>query len=118
MYKRRNKYNNIKIEIDGVKFDSKAEYKRFTELSLFQKVGNISELKKQVKFELQAKFKDNNGNNIRAIHYIADFTYSESGKFIVEDLKSKATAKDKVYILKKKMFLYKYPEYDFREVIK
>ena len=114
MYKRRNKYNNVKIEIDGVKFDSKAEYKRFTELSLFQKVGKISELKKQVKFE----FKDNNGNNIRAIHYIADFTYSEGGKFIVEDLKSKATAKDKVYILKKKMFLYKYPEYDFKEVIK
>ena len=28
MYKRRNKYNNVKIEIDGVKFDSKAEYKK------------------------------------------------------------------------------------------
>ena len=74
------KYRNIKIEVDGIKFDSKAEYTRFKELELFQRVGNISNLERQVKFELQPSFVDNQGVKQRAITYVADFVYKENNK--------------------------------------
>ena len=118
------KYRNIKIEVDGIKFDSKAEYKRYTELKLFERVKNISALQLQVKFELQPSFVDNQGVKQRAITYVADFVYKESDKIIVEDLKSVATAKDSTYKIKKKMLLWlfkrdeDYINYEFKEIIK
>ena len=118
------KYRNIKIEVDGIKFDSKAEYTRFKELELFQRVGNISNLERQVKFELQPSFVDNQGVKQRAITYVADFVYKENNKIIVEDLKSVATAKDSTYKIKKKMLLWlfkrdeDYIDYEFKEIIK
>ena len=42
---------------------------------------------------------------------------NEKGKYIVEDVKSPITAKDKVYRLKIKMLLAKYHDIDFVEVI-
>ena len=96
------KYRNIKIEVDGIKFDSKAEYKRYTELKLFERVKNISDLELQVKFELQPSFVDGQGIKQRAITYVADFVYKENNKIIVEDLKSVATAKDSTYKIKNK----------------
>jgi len=118
------KYRNIKIEVDGIKFDSKAEYKRYTELKLFERVKNISALQLQVKFELQPSFVDNQGVKQRAITYVADFVYKENNKIIVEDLKSVATAKDSTYKIKKKMLLWlfkrdeDYINYEFKEIIK
>ena len=118
------KYRNIKIEVDGIKFDSKAEYKRYTELKLFERVKNISALQLQVKFELQPSFVDNQGVKQRAITYVADFVYKENNKIIVEDLKSVATAKDSTYKIKKKMLLWlfkrdeDYIDYEFKEIIK
>ena len=118
------KYRNIKIEVDGIKFDSKAEYKRFKELELFQRVGNISNLERQVKFELQPSFRDNKGKMQRAITYVADFVYNQGEKTIVEDLKSVATANDSTYKIKKKMLLWLfkrddvYINYEFKEMIK
>ena len=118
------KYRNIKIEVDGIKFDSKAEYKRYTELKLFERVKNISDLELQVKFELQPSFVDNQGVKQRAITYVADFVYKENNKIIVEDLKSVATAKDSTYKIKKKMLLWlfkrdeDYINYEFKEIIK
>jgi hypothetical protein len=118
------KYRNIKIEVDGIKFDSKAEYKRYTELKLFERVKNISDLELQVKFELQPSFVDGQGIKQRAITYVADFVYKENNKIIVEDLKSVATAKDSTYKIKKKMLLWlfkrdeDYIDYKFKEIIK
>ena len=118
------KYRNTKIEVDGIKFDSKAEYKRYTELKLFERVKNISDLELQVKFELQPSFVDGQGVKQRAITYVADFVYKESDKIIVEDLKSVATAKDSTYKIKKKMLLWlfkrdeDYIDYEFKEIIK
>jgi len=118
------KYRNIKIEVDGIKFDSKAEYKRYTELKLFERVKNISDLELQVKFELQPSFVDGQGIKQRAITYVADFVYKENNKIIVEDLKRVATAKDSKYKIKKKMLLWlfkrdeDYIDYEFKEIIK
>ena len=122
--RKRLKYRNIPIIANGIKFDSKAEHKRFTELELLQKAGKIFNLEMQKDFELQPSFMDNQGEKRRSIKYIADFVYKENGIIIVEDLKSKITAKDSTYILKKKMLLWlfkrdeEYANYQFKEVIK
>ena len=99
-----NKYRNKKITIDGIEFDSKKEGYRYKELRLLERAGLIKDLKLQVKFELQPSFKLN-GKTIRAINYIADFTYIKDGKVVVVDTKGFRT---KEYLLKKKLFQYKY----------
>ena len=106
-----NKYHNRKTTIDGIKFDSKAEAKRYVELKLLQKAGKITNLELQQKYELQPKYKNNKGETIRAITYKADFKYIENGKKVVEDVKGMET---KDFKLKKKLLEYKYPEIDFR----
>ena len=51
-YKASNKYQNKKITIDGVKYDSKKEARRWQELKLLEKAGEIYDLRRQVKFVL------------------------------------------------------------------
>ena len=99
--------------IDGIKFDSIAEGRRYKELKLLQQGNYITELKLQPKFELQAKYTNNKGKHIRAITYKADFSYIENGKLVVEDVKGMET---KEFKLKKKMLEYKFPEIDFKLV--
>jgi hypothetical protein len=99
------KYGNKRVEVDGIKFDSKKESKRYSQLKLLERANEIKELKMQVPFELQPSFKLNK-KTIRAIKYIADFTYiGKDGKLVVEDTKGYRTD---VYKLKKKLFEYKY----------
>lgn len=72
------KYNNKKTIVDNIKFDSKAEARRYVELKLMQDTGHIEKLTLQPKFELQPKYKNNKGQCIRAITYKADFSYIET----------------------------------------
>lgn len=101
-----NKFKNKKIIIDGIKFDSKKEGKRYEELKLLEKANLIKNIQLQVKYELQPKYKINN-KTIRAINYIADFVYydNEKNQLIVEDSKGYRTD---VYKIKKKLFEYRY----------
>lgn len=111
------KYRNKKVTVDGIDFDSIKESVRYKQLKLLERAGLIKDLKLQTKFELQPSFKKNN-KTIRAITYKADFDYlTKDGRHILEDIKSPATAKDKTYILKKKMLLYKYQDIEFKEII-
>jgi hypothetical protein len=105
------KYHNIKTVVDGITFDSKKESQRYLELKVLEKCGMIQDLRLQVPFEVCPK---KNGNN-RARYYVADFVYTEHGKRIIEDVKSKITRKNPVYSLKKALVLANYPEYIFRE---
>jgi hypothetical protein len=102
-----NKYKNKKVETNGIIFASVKEYKRYKELKLLEKAGEITNLELQKKYELQPKYVNNDGKIIRAIHYIADFVYydKKKNKYIIEDTKGYRT---EVYKLKKKMFEYKY----------
>ena len=109
------KYHNKTIKIDNITFDSQVEGRRYLELKMLLKAKKISNLQMQPRFELQEKFTDNKGVNHRAITYVADFSYTDkTGTPIVEDVKGMQTA---VYKLKKKLFLYIYDAYDFREII-
>lgn len=91
-------------------FDSIAESKRYKELELLQRVGEIQDLQLQPKFLLQESFKKN-GKTYRKIEYIADFKYIENGKTIVEDVKGIQTD---VFKLKHKIFEKVYPDLELR----
>lgn len=90
------------MELDGFTFDSQKEARRYTELKLLVRVGQISALELQKSFVLAESVKFNNEPRAKpAIRYVADFTYIENGVMIVEDVKSKATKSLPVYRMKK-----------------
>ena len=106
------KYKNKKQEYDGYTFDSIAELRRYKELVLLVRAGAISDLTLQPSYELQPSFKAN-GKTVRAIHYIADFQYSERGRTVVVDVKGMRT---KEFNIKEKLFRFRYPDIDLRIV--
>lgn len=113
---KQSKYKNIKVEIDGIKFDSKFEAEfYYSELQWLQAAGEIIKIERQKKYLLQPAF-EHQGKTIRAINYVADFvvTYKD-GSVEVIDTKGVPTPE---YLLKKKLLLYKYPDLNFREVHK
>lgn len=100
---KRNKFNAQKIELDGIKFDSKKEHKRYIELKAMQQRGEIFGLEHHTKFELAPKTKLEGEKRVKpALRYFADFTYyNTQGEYIVEDVKSAATRKLASYRNKK-----------------
>lgn len=113
----RRKYGNKIVEQNGIRFDSIKENKRYNDLRLLERAKKITKLELQPVFTLQDDFIDRDGKKYKRITYRADFSYfNEQGEYIVEDVKSEATAKDKVYVLKKKMFLKNYPNFIHKEV--
>lgn len=90
------KYRNQPVEVHGLKFDSRKEFRRWSDLCLLERTGEIQELDRQVRFRLEV-----NGQKIA--DYVADFTYRKDGKLVVEDVKSEATAKLPVFRIKAKL---------------
>lgn len=101
------KYGNRKTELDGMLFDSRKEAARWCELKLMERAGLISDLQRQVKFELIPNIYEGKKVVQRSASYIADFVYQRGGEQIVEDTKSAGTITD-VYKLKKKFMRWKY----------
>lgn len=113
------KYHNRKIIIDGIEFDSEKEGKRYNELKVLLKAGEISDLRLQVKYELiPAQYEMGTrirGNHVstvercveRAVNYVADFVYKDTmtEDTVVEDVKGMKT---EVYKLKKKLMRWRY----------
>ena len=99
----RSKYGAKKVTYNGITFDSKKEYRRFCELSQLEKAGAITDLKRQVKYELLPSQRIDGKVVERPVYYVADFTYEQDGKTIVEDTKG---VKTRDYILKRKLLLY------------
>jgi len=89
----RSKYNAKKCVIDGIKFDSLKEGRRYQQLKLLEKAGEIENLELQPKYDLMV-----NGKKVG--FYKADFRYVENGELVVEDVKGMKTP---IYNLKKKM---------------
>ena len=114
------KYGNIHTTTsDGIKHASQKEATRWCELKLLEKAGKISDLDRQVEFELipaqyeayerLSKKGELLGDGLRVaerkVSYIADFVYTdnETGEKIVEDTKGMRT---KEYIIKRKLMRY------------
>ena len=94
-----NKYGAKKvISPDGQVFDSRREFRRWLDLKLLEKAGKISDLKRQVTYELIPKQVGE-----RACSYIADFHYYQDGKLVVEDCKGYRT---EGYRIKRKLMLW------------
>lgn len=90
---KRTKYNNRRVAEGGKTFDSQHERDVYNELVLEARAGKYCAVLCQVAFMLPG-----------GVKYIADFvTLEVGGKFEVWDAKSPATAKDKVYRLKKRL---------------
>lgn len=102
--KRGQKYGNTKVVDGGIKFDSKAEHKRWQYLVMLQKAREIADLRLQVRFELIPAQVAPSGKKERATVYIADFAYTTSaGARIVEDVKGAVTPE---FRLKRKLMLH------------
>ncbi len=110
------KYNAEKVEILGMKFDSKKEGRRWFELEALEKAGVIKDLRRQVKYQLIPAYREPDkygprGGLIkgavieRAVYYIADFVYVENNQIVVEDTKGVKTPD---YIIKRKLLLWLY----------
>ena len=72
-----NKYRNKKTQVNMYVFDSIAESKRYKELALLQRAGEIQNLELQPRFLLQESFKKN-GKTYRKFEYRADFMYCQN----------------------------------------
>lgn len=97
------KYYNLKTRTsDGVIHDSKKEANRWCQLKLMERAGLITDLKRQVKYELIPK-----QDGERACSYKADFVYhdAKTGKMVVEDTKGYRT---EAYKIKRKLMLFRY----------
>ncbi len=89
---RRNKYRAKPQIVDGIRFASIREARRYRELKLLSDAGLITELELQPKFKLgpdEAPFLIRSAgypNGRRAV-YLADFRYRHEGELVIEDVK-------------------------------
>lgn len=104
----KNKFNAVKKTVDGIKFDSTREAKRYEELKLLVRAGKIKSLRVQVSYPLVKSVKYKNAKRAKPeMIYTADFEYwdIENNELVVEDVKSVATAKLTDYIMRRHMML-------------
>lgn len=106
--------NNAKVTcVDGIKFKSGWEARRYVELKWLKKAGKIKDLRLQPKFVLVKGFRYD-GKTIYPMSYYADFIYydCERKMTIIEDVKGK---REQVYIDKAKIFLRKLIDGEYEE---
>lgn len=108
------KYRNVKVEHEGMKFDSKHELQCWKNLKLREKAGEIYDLERQVPFSLEV-------NGIKIGRFTADFYWKQkvdecSYERFVADAKSPATRKETAYRLRKKLFEAIYAPLVIREL--
>lgn len=93
--KKKSKYNNKKVVIDGIQFDSTKEGERYKVLKLHEKIGKIFKLELQPVYECIV-------NGMLICRYKGDFKYNTIDPIttVVEDVKGMRTP---IYKLKKKL---------------
>lgn len=82
--------------VNGILFASKREARRYQQLVMLERCGEIFALKRQTAWSLDVR-----GQHV--CNYVDDFNYTDAtGQFVVEDVKGHLTAE---YRLKKKLML-------------
>ena len=112
----RNKYGNKNfVDQHGTRWDSEKEYYRWVYLKQALQQGKISNLERQVVFELLPNIKEEQTVQLKTktktviktvqhrVTYHADFVYVKDGERIVEDVKGHPRLLTAEYLLKKKM---------------
>jgi hypothetical protein len=72
-----NKFGAVSTVVDGIRFDSLREARRWAELVLMQKGGEIRNLKRQVKIPLQGRDGPLKTRTGRQMKMTVDFTYED-----------------------------------------
>lgn len=97
--KRPHKFNARRTEVDGIQFDSAKEARRYAELRLLERAGEIRNLELQPRFDLVV-------NGKKVCRYVGDFAYFQGNERIIEDSKGFQTREFK---LKRKLFEALFP---------
>lgn len=89
------KYRNVKTVVDGITFASIKESRRYQELKLLERAGEIKGLELQPRFAIDI-------TGVHICNYVGDFLYHdvEKDKAVLEDCKGFKTPS---YNLKKKL---------------
>lgn len=99
---KQNKHGAIKVTLDGIRFDSKAESRRYLVLKQMQIEGLITDLQLQPVFILAPRVLFHDAKRYKpALRYFADFAYIKGGARIVEDVKSPHTCKLPAFQIKR-----------------
>lgn len=91
------KYGNTITELDGHRFDSLAELRRYGDLQAMLAAGEITSLVMHPRYKLIV-------GGVLVCTYSADFRYVRDGVEVVEDVKSEPTRRKEAYRIKKKLF--------------
>lgn len=111
------KYFSKKVRNEHGVFDSKAEYERYLHLKHLEDIGVISDLERQVEFEiipkltkivevrLKTKVRYEERVVERPAHYTADFVYYNSeGQYVISECKGGGTLQRLAdYVLRRKL---------------
>lgn len=120
MIARRTKYGNRKVEFEGITFDSKKEMQRYVVLKQAEADGIIADLTLQPQFELIPKVTETYIKHLKTkdklcertvqlpIYYKGDFQYTKGGVTVVEDVKASKSLLDQKFVLKEKLFRWKF----------
>lgn len=95
---RKHKYGAKPVTVDGIKFDSAKEAKRWGELKLLERGAEISFLERQVKIALVGMTGPILTPTGRQAHYVADFLYFDTRGCcrVIEDAKGFQTPEYKL----------------------
>jgi hypothetical protein len=102
----RSKYRAIPVEIDGIRFASQAEGRRYCQLKLLERAGEISRLELQPRYDITI-------NGVKVCTYVGDFRYMTKDRVVTEDVKGVRTP---IFRLKKKLVESLYPGVKIVEV--
>ena len=115
--KRRGKYNARKVELFGIRFDSRAEANRYLVLRSLEEQGRIEDLDVHPKYRLLKAFRNADGKLVRGMTYTPDFRYVDAeGHVIVEDVKGGRATQTRAFVDKAKWFQKLNPNVHFRVV--
>ena len=112
---KKSKYNNKKIVNEFGTWDSKKEFQRWLVLKEAEAQGVITDIQRQVKFELIPAVREKYIKHLKTknkecertlqlpITYACDFQYTKNGETIVEDVKASPKMLPKDFIIKEKI---------------
>ena len=93
-----NKFNAKKVEQDGYRFDSRKEWKRYTDLTLLKHLGDVREFRVHPAYELHV-----NGQRIGKMT-LDFYVVWANGEVTWEDCKGGRATKTEAYSLRKRVF--------------
>lgn len=74
---KKNKFSAQRVELDGISFDSKKEARRWSELRMLERAGEVRGLERQVRIDLIGQNGPLKTRTGRAMHITVDFSYED-----------------------------------------